>query len=787
MKKKHVIAAAITALTITSTSAYAGVTYNRTAGPKEEQTGVTPYNWSLTPAGEQVSLGNFPMGGVMSPDGRYLVISNDGQGTQSIQVFDTATNKVVQTIPYNSPESLYLGVVFTPDGKYLYASAGGNNKIRKYTFENGKLAEKASISLKDNQNSNFYPAGMSISSDGLYLYVANNLDHSVSKIDLSMNKVVQTTSVGKNPYMAYLSNNGKTLYVSNWGESSVSIIDPDTMEVRDTISTGLHPNAITENPKTKEIYIANSDDDTVSIVNGRTNEVVETLSVKPKKNDPTGSQPNALAVSQDGKTLYIANAGNNDVVVADVSKGKAKLNGLIPTGWYPTGIYINDRDNKIMVTNAKGLGAGPNSEGQYIGNMINGSLSLIDNPNQKELKKYTKQVEENNTIDYKMSGNNPVPKNPNGKSPIKHVIYVIKENRTYDQVFGDLGKGNGDPGLTAFGEDITPNLHKLTNQFVTFDNFYATAEISAQGHNWSTAAKANDYTEKTWMANYSSRNRGYDWEGDNEAAYPKAGYIWNNAKRSGVSYRVYGEFVDFDKAKNQWVATDPSISNNFDANYPGYNLDISDLVRQEEWEKEFNEFVKNDNLPQLQIVRLPNDHTQGTKVGKLTPQAMVAQNDYAVGKLVDAVSNSKYWQDTAIFITEDDAQNGWDHVDAHRTTSLVISPYTQTGKLDSTFYDTTSMLRTIELILGMKPMTQFDASSIPMYNAFTSKPDFSTYQLEEPRYPIDRVNGQNAPAAQLSKTLDFSAADQADEETLNKVLWEATMKGKKAYKENKNK
>lgn len=786
MKRKTAITAAVAALMITTGSTYAAMNLNRTAGPGGENTGYTPYNTALTPAGQQITLGNFPMGGALSPDGSYLVVSNDGQGTQSLQVIDTKTNKVMQTIEYKSPEALYLGVAFSPDGKTLYASAGGNNKIRQFTFTDGQLSEKPAILLKDSKNSNFYPAGLSVSPDGAHLYVANNLDHSVSKIDLGTQKIVQTVSVGKNPYTAFLSKDGKSLYVSNWGESSVTLLNPETMEVKKTIPTELHPNAIAENPVTGDIYISNSDDDSISIIDSKLQQVVQTLSVKPFNQSPTGSQPDALSVSKDGKTLYVANAGNNDVVMIDLSSKKAKIKGLIPTAWYPTGVYLNK--DKVMVTNAKGLGAGPNDQGQYIGSMIEGTLSVFDTPNEHELNQYTKQVYSNLTDkgEGKRTGNNPIPMNPEGKSPIKHVIYIIKENRTYDQVFGDLGKGNGDPSLTSFGEKITPNLHKLANQFVTFDNFYADAEISAQGHNWATAAKANDYTEKNWMANYSSRKRAYDFEGDNDAAYPKAGFLWNNAQRSGVSFRDYGEFINFDKAKNQWVATDPSIGDNFDPAFPGYNLDISDLDRQAEWEREFNEFVKNDNLPQLQIVRLGNDHTQGTKVGKLTPEAMVAQNDAAVGKLVDAVSHSKYWKDTAIFITEDDAQNGWDHVDAHRTEALVISPYTQTGKLDSTFYDTTSMIRTMELILGMKPMSQYDASSIPMYNAFTHKPDFTAYEYEEPRTSLEEKNGSNTPGAQISAKLDFSGADHANEDQLNQVLWEKTMEGK-PYPKNKHK
>ncbi|WKB36625.1 bifunctional YncE family protein/alkaline phosphatase family protein [Terrilactibacillus sp. S3-3] len=532
-----------------------------------------------------------------------------------------------------------------------------------------------------------------------------------------------------------------------------------------------------------DLYVSNGDSDSVSVLNGKSGQVKQTISLKPYRSAPAGSDPDALAVSKDGKMLYVASAGNNDVAVVSLSGSSAAVKGLIPTAWYPTGVYLNTQNSKLMVTNAKGLGAGPNREGQYVGNMMEGTLSMLNVPSRFELAKYTVQVKKNNAMKQADAGGTGskvvIPRNAAEHSPIKHVIYVIKENRTYDQVFGDLGKGNGDAGLAGFGEQITPNIHKLSKQFVTLDNFYADAEISAQGHNWATAAMANDYTEKNWMANYSSRNRGYDFEGDNDAAYPQSGFLWDNAQRSGVSYRDYGEFANYDSAKKQWVPTDASIGSHFDPNYPGWDLSISDLTREAEWEKEFNTFIKNNNLPQLEIVRLPNDHTSGTKVGKLTPQAMVAQNDYAVGKLVDAISHSKYWEDTAIFITEDDSQNGWDHVDAHRTESLVVSPYTQTGKVDSVFYDTASMIHTMERILGMKPMTQFDAASIPMNRSFTAKPNNAAYKAAAPTYPLDKKNGETAPDAKSSGKLDFSREDHANETILNKALWDATLKAKK--------
>lgn len=781
MKVKRVVVSVVASLAFVSGTAYASnYVFNRVAGPQGPVNGVTSYDWSLTPAGKQVTLGDFPIGGVLSPDGRYLVVSNDGQGQQSLQVVDVQSNKVLQTLPYNSPDSLYLGIAFSPDGRQLYASAGGNNTIRVYDFSNGQLTEKDRISVKNSSNTNVYPAGLSVSPDGTALYVANNLDNSVSKIDLNQKKVIKTTAVGNNPYTALLSKDGHSLYVTNWGESSVSVLDPDTLEVRKTIPTGLHPNAVAENAKTGDIYVSNSDDDTIAVLDGKTSQVKQTVSLKPYRNAPTGSMPDALAVSADGRSLYVANAGNNDVAVVDLSKENAQVKGLIPTAWYPTGVFAIG--GKLMMTNAKGLGAGPNTQGQYIGNMMAGTLSIVSEPSTDELKHYTLQVQENNTIKQSSAGNGQkvvIPRNTAEKSPIKHVIYIIKENRTYDQVFGDLGRGNGDPSLTGFGAQTTPNLHKLAKQFVTLDNLYTDAEISAQGHSWSMAAIANDYTEKNWLANYSGRNRGYDFEGNNPAAYPKSGFLWNNAQRAGVSYRDYGEYANYDAASQKWVAADPSIGSSLDPNYPGWNLSISDLTREAEWEKEFNDFVKNDNLPQLQIVRLPNDHTAGTRPGQLTPQAMVAQNDYAVGKLVDTVSRSKYWKDTAIFVIEDDAQNGWDHVDAHRTEGLVISPYTQTGKVDSVFYDTASMIHTMELILGMKPMSQFDAASIPMNRSFTSNPDFAPYTAADPQYPIDQKNGANAPDAKISAKMDFSAEDHANEDTLNKVLWDATLKAKK--------
>ncbi|QQE78214.1 bifunctional YncE family protein/alkaline phosphatase family protein [Alicyclobacillus sp. SO9] len=761
------------------------------AGPQGNGTGITSYDWKLTPAGKQLTLGDFPMGAAVSPNHKYMVVSNDGDGTQSLQVVDIATRKVVQTIPYYSPKALYLGVAFSPDGKKLYASSGGNNEIRVYSFRNGKMTEQSPIKLSIASR---YPAGLSVSPDGKTLYVANNLSDSVASINLITGKVDKTAKVGHNPYTAFLSKDGNTLYVSNWGESSVTVLNAANMSVEKTIHVGLHPNAIAENPVTGMIYVSNSDSDTITVINPRNETVVHKVSLKPYRGALPGSTPDALTVSPDGRTLYVANADNNDIAVIGLKGEDMGVRGLIPTAWYPTGVFTSSNGKGLMVLNAKGLGAGPNTQGQYIGSMIKGTMSFIPVPDNGQLHRYTEKVKRNNHFNTGFIheaedkvGNfvrsverrtTPIPRFVGEKSPIKHVIYIIKENRTYDQVFGDIKKGNGDPALTQFGANITPNIHKLANQFVLLDNTYTDAEISAQGHNWSTAAISNDYTEKNWMADYSGRGRGYDFEGTNKATYPKDGFLWNDAARAHVNYKDYGEFMSMKKS-GTWAPNDPTIKN-YDPNYPGWNLNISDLTRYNEWNKQFQQYVKNGKLPQLEIVRLPNDHTKGTTPGALTPQAYVAQNDKALGKIVDTVSHSKYWKSTAIFVIEDDSQNGLDHVDAHRTEALVISPYTQTGKVDSTFYDTASMLKTMEMILGMKPMTQFDAEATPMLGAFTNRPKFTPFNAVPETYPITKTNSANAPMASIAKKMNWSVADINSSDAMNKMLWKAT-KGNVPY------
>ncbi|MFZ4628525.1 MAG: alkaline phosphatase family protein, partial [Blastocatellia bacterium] len=486
---------------------------------------------------------------------------------------------------------------------------------------------------------------------------------------------------------------------------------------------------------------------------------------------------------------------------------EGKVTGFIPTGWYPTAVRVSPDNRQLIVANGKGVASAANPQGpkpnrvrdrttQYIGSMLKGTVSLIAMPTRAKLAQLTRRVYANSpyTDDLLKAARAPkektaIPVRVGDPSPIKHVIYVIKENRTYDQVLGDLKEGNGDPSLCLFGEDVTPNQHALAREFVLLDNFYVDAEVSADGHNWSMGAYATDYVEKTWPTNYSRRGRTYDYEGSKKIARPTGGYIWDYCARAGISYRSYGEFVgirdvkaggggEADQARDrapgsETYTSEDALKGHFSPTFPPYNLAIQDVTRFERWMEEFRAYEANGNLPQFQIVRFGNDHTQGTRVGVPTPRAYVADNDLAVGRLVEAVTNSRYWATTAIFILEDDAQNGSDHVDAHRSIAFVVSPYTKRRFVDSTMYTTSSMLRTMELILGLPPMSQYDAAATPMFHSFTEKPDLTPFRHRPIRYPWTEVNGPNAPAAERSAQFDFSREDTLPDIEFNEIIWKS--------------
>jgi YVTN family beta-propeller protein len=635
------------------------------------------------------------------------------------------------------------------------------------------------------------------------------------------------------PYGVTLSADGKTAYVSDWGEHSVSMISTATHSLMGKVTVGTHPMALETNPVSArhEVYVANGDGDSVSVIDTSTNTVSRTLDLAPYQAAPVGSNPDALAVSADGRTLYVSNGGNNDVAVIDLDASTNPIQGMIPTAWYPTGVRLSKDGQTLYVINAKGLGAGPNpayQQGkyappqQYVGSMMHGTLSVVSSPAGPGLQRYTEQVVRNNGFDERDKvrsaqngegdeGGSVIPRRVGDPSPIKHVIYVVKENRTYDEVLGSLGKGNGDPSLNLFGEDSAPNIRDLARQFVTLDNFYASAEVSADGWNWSTAANANNYVQRMWPANYSGRGRGYDFEGGNYATAPNVdphnAYLWDRLAGAGKTFRNYGFFTVFGSSPAVPEPTAKNLQGRTSPTFPGYNLSIADSPcgpasltkpsRYTEWENEFKHYEAGSDLPAFEFVRFPNDHTRGTSPGAETPRRYVADNDYAVGKLVDTVSHSKYWSSTAIFVVEDDAQDGPDHVDAHRTEALVVSPYTQTGKVDSTLYGTVSMLRTMELVSGLKPLTQFDASATPMLNSFSSKPNTKAYaarvpQVLSPECPTGQgasgatTNTADSPMAAESAAMNFDTADAPDNRLLNQAIWQSVKGADSPMPEPKN-
>jgi hypothetical protein len=529
---------------------------------------------------------------------------------------------------------------------------------------------------------------------------------------------------------------------------------------------------------------------------------VEQIGTSLYPNAPPGSTPNAVALSADGRTLLVANADNNTVAAVDVSRpGRSAPLGTIPTGWYPTGASFSRDGKRILLLSGKGLTSQANprapqpgdpGDAEYVAALLTGTLSVLDVPDAKGFADYTQTAhrlsayaDANRLAPERAPSDSAVPPRVGAPSPIKHVFYVVRENRTYDQILGDVKAGNGDAELCLFGENVTPNAHALAKEFVLFDNFYVDAEVSADGHAFSTAAYATDAIEKLWPQYYGRRDGKFLTEGGgpNRNAYgnitaPAQGYIWDHATRAGVSVRSYGEFavaqteaVDDRPGPGPYRGSVPGLLGRVAPEYPPYNLTIPDARRVDAWLAEFRRFEAEGNLPALSIIRLGNDHTAGTSPGFPTPTAMIAENDAALGRIVEAISKSRYWKESAVFVLEDDAQDGPDHVDAHRSVALVASPYARRGTVDSTLYTTSAMLRTIELILGIPPMSQYDAAARPMYAAFGAAADLRPFEAKPPRVSLDEKNDPEAWGAAASAAMDLDEADRAPDRELNEIVW----------------
>lgn len=765
---------------------------------QQRKTGL-PNGWALTPAGYNIPLGDLPLNLVISHNKKLATVTNNGQSTQTIELIDVRKRKRLDTIIIAKS---WYGLAFSSNDKLIYASGGHDNMVNVYAIRKNKLHLSDSFVLGKKWPMRIGVAGLEVDDVvNKKLFVVTKENNSLYVFDLSSKKILNRVPLGFENYTCKLSADKKKLYISSWGGRKIIVYDIALQKIINEIPVGSHPNELCLSKNGAYLYVSNADDNSVSVINTATEKVIETLNAALYPDAPSGSTSNGVALSEDQKTLYIANADNNCLAVFDVSKpGESISKGFIPVGWYPTNVKVVGR--QILVTNGKGLSSFPNPYGpspvnrrervghhegdgakpqkvQYIAGLFYGTLSFIIEPSDAQQSIYSQAVYQNTPYSKQKELNpegeegNPVPMKVGAPSPIKYVFYVIKENRTYDQVLGDMPQGNGDTSLCLFGRYYTPNLHKIVDEYVLLDNFYVNAEVSADGHNWSMGAYATDFLEKTWPTSYGGRGDTYPGEGKRKIANNRDGFIWDNCARNNVSFRTYGEFAD------DYTHPNLNVLKGHAASCTGWDMNVRDTSRFYEWKKDFDSLIAVNAVPQLTTIRFGNDHTEGMRAGRPTPYAHVADNDLAVGMFINYISKSPIWKECAIFILEDDAQNGPDHVDAHRSTAYVISPYVKRKSVDHTMYSTTGMVRTIELILGMPPMTQYDAAATPMFRSFTSAPDYTTFDHLPSNINLNDKNPPRGELAVLSERFNWNKEDAIPDLVFNHILWFG-IKGKPA-------
>ncbi|SIO61606.1 40-residue YVTN family beta-propeller repeat-containing protein [Singulisphaera sp. GP187] len=770
-----------------------------------------PNGWSLQPAGKQSPLGDLPVLLVENPKAPILAILHAGFGDHEVWTLDAKSGRTIAraVIPAS-----FSGLTWSADGHRLYVGGGFDDLIYGFDHKDGLLSNQSIYQYPDRGKPLNGPgasqagkkrqrvtAGLAVSADGKSLWAANAFGHTLARFDTESKALVSEVELGLDsyPYGLALDENTGRIYVSLWGAAKVAVIDIKANELLSHYETQEHPNEMITAKQGQYLFVANANRNTVTVLDTKIGQAVETINTAIAPGAPAGSTPSSLSLTPDESILLVANANTNDVAAFNVKEpGKSTPLGFIPVGWYPTSVRASRDGKTVWVTNGKGASSKANRDGprpgfagggenrirQYIGGLLQGTLSTIPMPSPRQMADYSRTVyacspirkdDPGGVTGPELAKDNPIPRKVGEPSPITHCIYIIKENRTYDQVFGDMSEGNGEPSLCLFPEKVTPNHHALAREFVLLDNFYVESEVSADGHEWTMGAYATDFVERTWPLGYRGDGRvPFPAEGNFAIATPAGGYLWDRAAAKGVTYRSYGEFIE-----NGKTPADPShtkvkaLQGHFDPKYRGYDLDYPDQKRADRFLEELAEFEKTGEMPRLIVLRLPNDHTSGTAPGKPTVTAMVADNDLALGRVVDGLSRSKFWPKLAIFVVEDDAQNGSDHVDAHRTVALMISPYARRKVVDSTMYSTSSMLRTIELILGLDPMSQFDASSRPMSPAFTGAADPSPYTVRPANVDLKEVNLRTAPGAAASLKLDLSKEDQADDLVFNEIIWKA--------------
>ncbi len=833
---------------------------------------VTPVNQIVTPIGRQIELSGLrPQAIALSPNGRLLVTSGK---SHELVVVNPVSGDVRRRVPLPSEQAdkpppdvvsshifapdrdgqlSYTGLVFSPDGRRLYlANVNGSVKVFAVSGDHDVIGLFSIPLLPANApgRKEEIPAGLALSRDGKRLYVVCNLSNRLAELDAATGTVIRGWDVGFAPYDVVLV--GDKAYVSNWGgrrpdansvtgpggqgtrlrvdsvrhiasEGSVTVIDLAANRVRTEVLTGLHASALAVAPGGKHVVVANSASDTLSVIDTKTDDVIETIWAKTNPADLFGASPTALAFDRHGRNLFVCNGTMNAVAVIEFKPGKSRLSGLIPVGWFPGAVVHDNRRDALYVANIKGIASGRQNAKtgriEYNSHQYHGSLSLFQVPSGRALAQHTRVVMDNCRAPMIDAARlparpgrvpQPVPDRVGEPSVFRHVVYIIKENRTYDQVLGDVEDGNGDSSLCVFGEPVTPNQHKMAREFVLLDNTYCSGILSADGHQWSDTAFATDYMERSFAGFPRSYPDGMEDDDTDALAYSPAGFIWDNAIAHGKSLRVYGEFAiteaawkdktrksnprfldyyhDFvDKTGLIDISSRPAIESlrsYLCANTVGWDMAIPDVFRAARFIEELRQFEQKGEFPNLAIICLPNDHTSGTAAGRPTPAAQVADNDIAFGQIVEAISHSRFWKETCILAIEDDPQAGWDHVSGYRTTAYVISPYTRRHVTVSTQYNQTSLLRTIELILGLPPMNIMDASATPMTDCFTEQPDFAPFVAVPNRVPLDQMNPDPEQVsnpimrrfARTSARLPLDRVDQCPEDLLNRIIWHS-MKG----------